>query len=125
LDAYLEGLGRKDTTLRQACLKAIGRIRDEALPRIEARADRLSPLVVAQLRRVYEGHATAPRGRLFAVAAEGLSPESYMDFALRQPGDPARGRAQFLDLAGLGCVKCHKVGGEGGDVGPDLSTAGT
>ena len=50
LDAYLEGLGTKDGNLREACLKAIGRIRDEALPQVEARAHRLPSVVVAQLR---------------------------------------------------------------------------
>jgi HEAT repeat protein len=72
LDAYLEGLSGKDATLREACLKAIGRIQDVALPRIEAKADGLPPLVVAQLRRVYERHAGARMGRLFAVTAEAL-----------------------------------------------------
>jgi putative heme-binding domain-containing protein len=124
LDAYLEGLSSKDAILREACLKAIGRIRGEALPRIEARTDRLPPVAVAQLRRIYQGHAGAAGGRLFAAATETPSPEAYLDFARGHGGDPARGRALFLDRDGLGCVKCHRVGGEGGEVGPDLSTIG-
>jgi putative heme-binding domain-containing protein len=124
LDAYLEGLGGRDANLREACLKAIGRIRDQVLLRIEARADRLPPVVVAQLRRVYKGHAEAAARRLFTVAAEAPAPEAYLAFARENAGDPARGRALFLDHDGLGCVKCHRVGGAGGDVGPDLSTVG-
>jgi putative heme-binding domain-containing protein len=124
LDAYLEGLGGKDVNLREACLKAIGRIRDEALPRIEARADRLAPAVVARLRRIYQGHAGAAGGRLFADAAKVPSPEAFGNFAREHAGDPARGRSLFHDRDALGCVKCHRVGGDGGDVGPDLSTIG-
>jgi putative heme-binding domain-containing protein len=125
LDAYLDGLAGKDANLRESCSKAISRIRDEVLPRIETRADRLSPVVVAQLRRVYQGHAVAARGRLFIAAAETTSPETYQDFVAEHQGNPARGRALFNDRSGLGCVKCHRVGGVGGDVGPDLSTVGT
>jgi putative heme-binding domain-containing protein len=124
LDAYLEGLGGKDASLREACLKAIGRIRDEALPRVEARADRLPPAVVAQLRRAYEGHAGAAGGRLFAVATDAPPPEAYFDFAREHAGDPVRGRTLFHDRDGLGCIKCHRIGTEGSDIGPDLSTVG-
>jgi putative membrane-bound dehydrogenase-like protein len=124
LDAYLDGLAGKDANLRDACLKAIGRIRDAALSQIEARAEGLRPIVISQLRRVYEGHAGAAGGRLFAVAAETQSPEAYFVFAREHTGVPARGRALFHERDGLGCLKCHRVGGAGGDVGPDLSTVG-
>ncbi|QNN20905.1 c-type cytochrome [Planctomycetales bacterium ZRK34] len=40
---------------------------------------------------------------------------------LDQGGDPARGRAIFFKNELVGCVRCHKVANEGGDVGPDLS----
>jgi len=36
-------------------------------------------------------------------------------------GDPKLGRAIFYERAEAGCLRCHKVGGEGGDVGPVLS----
>jgi putative heme-binding domain-containing protein len=39
-------------------------------------------------------------------------------------GDARRGAAVF-HAATAACVSCHKVGKEGGDVGPDLSAAGT
>jgi putative membrane-bound dehydrogenase-like protein len=61
---------------------------------------------------------------LEAPAAGGFDPESYRAFALEREGDPARGRALFADLKGLACIKCHKVGGEGGTVGPDLAGIG-
>jgi len=41
--------------------------------------------------------------------------------AREKPGDPARGFAVFRRESGPMCLRCHKVYGEGGDVGPDLS----
>ena len=41
LDAYLDGLGGKDATLREGCRRAVAALRDRALPTIETRADRL------------------------------------------------------------------------------------
>jgi putative heme-binding domain-containing protein len=96
----------------------------KALPAIELMADRLTPEVVAQLRQVYEGNAEARRGRLFTVAERAMTPENYLKFISTRPGDAVRGRKLFHDREALGCVKCHKVGGEGGEVGPDLGTVG-
>lgn len=39
-------------------------------------------------------------------------------------GDATRGRELFFRTAGVGCKQCHKVGAEGGSVGPDLSHVG-
>lgn len=125
IDAYLEGLGGKDAALREGCRRAIAAIRDEALSTIETRADRLSPEVVAQLKSLYDDHAAARRGRLFAVKTKALTPDDYLTFARTRAGDAARGRTLFRDREGLGCIKCHKVGGEGGEVGPDLGTIGS
>ncbi len=36
-------------------------------------------------------------------------------------GDPARGRELFFYRGELACLRCHKVEGQGGEVGPDLS----
>lgn len=57
-----------------------------------------------------------------AAQAEGVAP-----FTLVLAGDPASGRALFLDPAGsAACVQCHTVAGEGAEVGPDLTdVAGT
>src|SRR4029453_6868038 len=38
-------------------------------------------------------------------------------------GDPARGRASFLANTGA-CFGCHRVGGNGGTIGPDLTHIG-
>jgi len=36
-------------------------------------------------------------------------------------GEAQRGRTIFFERAQVSCVRCHKVGGTGGEVGPDLS----
>jgi putative heme-binding domain-containing protein len=61
---------------------------------------------------------------LKAPAVAEFDPEAYRQFALANHGDPRRGQALFADLKGLACVKCHAVQGQGGAVGPDLSTIG-
>src|SRR5262249_10562695 len=107
LDAYLDGLDGRDATLREGCRRAVAALGDKVLPTIESRADRLPPDAVAQLRQVYEGHAAARRGRLFAVAAKAPMPEEYLRFAREHPGESSRGRGLFRDREGLGCIKCH------------------
>jgi quinoprotein glucose dehydrogenase len=39
-------------------------------------------------------------------------------------GDPHRGAQQFFENAVLPCARCHKVFGEGGEAGPNLSRVG-
>jgi quinoprotein glucose dehydrogenase len=41
-----------------------------------------------------------------------------------QGGNAEEGRKIFLERAEVSCVRCHKTGGEGGEVGPDLSHIG-
>ena len=48
----------------------------------------------------------------------------YTRHALAVPGDAQRGRVVFANVEGAGCIRCHRVGKEGGDVGPALSDIG-
>ena len=41
-----------------------------------------------------------------------------------QGGNAEEGRKIFLERAEVSCVRCHKAGGEGGEVGPDLGKVG-
>jgi putative heme-binding domain-containing protein len=50
--------------------------------------------------------------------------ETFRAFARKNKGDVEHGRKLFLDTKGLACVKCHSVGGQGGQVGPDLAGIG-
>lgn len=42
----------------------------------------------------------------------------------KQGGDPENGQKIFFEKASVYCLRCHKVNGKGGDVGPDLSKIG-
>jgi putative membrane-bound dehydrogenase-like protein len=61
---------------------------------------------------------------LKAPATGAFDPERYREFAMKGEGKPERGKALFSDLKGLACVKCHRVSGEGGTVGPELTGVG-
>jgi putative heme-binding domain-containing protein len=36
-------------------------------------------------------------------------------------GDAVAGRALFIERPEAGCIRCHRVSGEGGEIGPDLT----
>ncbi len=40
-------------------------------------------------------------------------------------GDAAAGKKIFLERADVSCVRCHKIRGEGGEVGPELTGVGS
>jgi putative heme-binding domain-containing protein len=61
------------------------------------------------------------RGDSHAPAGPQTAREEYTRFALAHDGDAGRGRALFADPKRLGCSRCHRVRGEGGEAGPDLS----
>jgi len=50
--------------------------------------------------------------------------EAFRAHARKNKGDAERGRKLFADTKGLACVKCHAVGSQGGQVGPDLAGIG-
>jgi putative membrane-bound dehydrogenase-like protein len=47
--------------------------------------------------------------------------DDFRAFARKSPGDAGHGEKLFRDIKGLACIKCHAVGGQGGQVGPDLA----
>ena len=58
-------------------------------------------------------------------AAGGVRPRGVPQVRrMKAEGKAERGRALFTDLKGLACIKCHVVGGQGGAVGPELSSVG-
>jgi putative heme-binding domain-containing protein len=50
--------------------------------------------------------------------------QDYARFASKRNGDASRGRTLFNDSKRLDCIRCHRVRGQGGDIGPDLSDIG-
>ncbi|QDU97852.1 PQQ-dependent sugar dehydrogenase [Lignipirellula cremea] len=43
---------------------------------------------------------------------------------LAMPGDASRGRTLFFETTGVSCKSCHRIAGQGGQVGPDLTQVG-
>ena len=78
---------------------------------IEAAGRRSAKAIKERLAR-YE--AKRPKGDKIALFREGLS-----------GGDAENGRRIFLYKSEVSCLRCHKIKGEGGDVGPDLAGIGT
>jgi putative membrane-bound dehydrogenase-like protein len=124
IDVYLDGLSSRQSALRSACRKALGRIRDDALPLLAPRFKALPLDVVGELQQIYRGHAGAAAAGLFAIEAKRPDREAYLAFSLANAGDENRGEQLFHDRSGVACINCHRVKGEGMDIGPDLSGIG-
>src|SRR5579871_1797703 len=63
------------------------------------------------------------------AAPSEIPPDAKRTFLLRQHalnhgGDPKRGQQLFQTLRPTSCLTCHRVRGQGGDMGPDLSLIG-
>ena len=65
-------------------------------------------------------HAQSER----AQSATSSELQVYEQRALTRKGNVERGRALFADAKRTKCATCHKVAGQGGTVGPDLSAIG-
>ncbi len=50
--------------------------------------------------------------------------ERLSQLALATRGNPSRGREMFFNAEKLGCITCHRMGGQGGGIGPDLTGVG-
>jgi putative heme-binding domain-containing protein len=58
---------------------------------------------------------------LLDESAAKLEPADYARYATKHSGDAHRGRQVFADSRGIGCAKCHLVGGAGAvNLGPNL-----
>jgi putative membrane-bound dehydrogenase-like protein len=125
LDVLLDGISSKDATQRNAAHLAIRNLSNKVLASIEVRADTLSSQALTELRHIYAGNKKAEGGPLFARQIKQHSLEEYLDAALKLSGDVARGRRLFGEPGGVNCVSCHRVAGQGSDLGPDLTGAGT
>jgi putative heme-binding domain-containing protein len=123
LDIYLDGLASKNANLRNQCETAMRALQAQALPLLEVRlATRdLPDLAITSLKQIYQNDAAAKKSSLVRRKILETPPKQYQDFALAHVGDPKRGEALFHDLKGAGCIRCHRISGEGGDIGPDLT----
>ena len=78
------------------------------------------PLVAEHIFRSPDPSVRALASQHFPRATAGGEPLPPVDKLLNLPGDAARGRAVFFG-ATAACGRCHTFGGEGADVGPDLT----
>src|SRR5262249_20788645 len=126
-DAYFEGMASKNAKQRDDCTKAIATLSKAALPAVEARLAAKPALpahVVLQFQKVHNSGAEDKNNPLSGVAAKEIRVEDFAAATINEKGNAQRGRQIFLDAKGAACIKCHRVGKEGGEVGPDLSGIG-
>jgi putative heme-binding domain-containing protein len=124
LPLYLEALESKNTTLRNAAILAIRNVQAEVRGEVEAKISTLSARSIADLRQIYAGDTSAQHGPIFGTKIQQTAPEEYLKYVSKNQGDSGRGRKLFADAQGLNCIGCHKVAGQGAEVGPDLSGIG-
>jgi len=124
IEVLLEGLSSKNPAQRNAAHLAIRNISEKVFKNVESKAGTLSSQALTELRQIYAGNKKAEEGPLFAREIKQLSLDEYMEAAVKIPGDPVRGRKLFNETSGMNCVACHRVAGEGSDIGPDLTGVG-
>ncbi|RMF42790.1 MAG: glucose dehydrogenase [Planctomycetota bacterium] len=116
---------------RQAAIEGLSRLNGLSGPGLNVleawAAGDLPPEVALECRLLAEKFASLPpvRSLLDRVMSQ-RSPDSKLD-AYREAlygGNAKAGREIFFNKVSVSCVRCHKVDGTGGDVGPDLSKIG-
>ncbi len=86
-------------------------LREQAIARATASSD-------AHVRDLFEKYL--PEEQRPKRLGNAIKPEAILALA----GDAAQGRRLFFDTAGIQCKTCHKLSGEGTEIGPDLSQIG-
>lgn len=123
LDIYLDGLASRNTVLRGQCEMALRAIQQAALPLIEDRlaTNDFPAAAKNSLKQIYVNDAAAKKNPIFRHKILEITPDQFQEFALAHSGDAWRGKALFNDRKGIGCIRCHRIEREGGDIGPDLT----
>jgi quinoprotein glucose dehydrogenase len=121
--------GTGDLVERQAALARLGELKNKAA----------AEALVAALDRALAGDLPAGVRLDVLAACQQRSEEAIKERLARyeaarskddplavwrectEGGDAQRGRQIFFERTQLSCVRCHKIGGTGGEVGPDLS----
>ncbi len=129
LSAYLSGLENRDGGVRDRSRRAIEKFRDQALPLIEKRleGEPLSAQAMNELKQIFTPIVPEDKrkgNKIFEYDTSKLSPENFMAFAKSHHGDVESGKRIFQTNASAACARCHKVGNDGGEVGPSLSGVG-
>ena len=126
LPMYLDGLLDKNKDIYAACLSALLALGDSIDKDLRLLHDRneLADSVRRELSKVFP-ETSKQFAFLHEQAPAKLDPSAYARFATDQQGNPSKGQQLFADPKGIGCVKCHAVGGVGAkNIGPDLLGVG-
>jgi quinoprotein glucose dehydrogenase len=130
LPRLAQALESGETVEKQSALAVLGDLKGEADPVLAAALDRLlAKDYPAELQLdLLEAAAKHPALKEKVAKYEASRPRddhlaNYRESLLG--GDAEAGRRVFFNKAEVSCVRCHKVKGEGGDVGPDLAGIGS
>ncbi len=131
--AKLEAVVRDGTSgEQQASLAALAALNEPGVDEWLGRAlDRLAAGQVAPeiqldlLEAAGQRSAPSLKEKLAKLAASAPADDPLAPYRMVLAGGNAEeGRKIFLEKAEASCLRCHKVGGEGGEVGPDLTGIG-
>ncbi|MDB6053667.1 MAG: gdhB 1 [Verrucomicrobiales bacterium] len=106
--------GAEPDTILSNLLKVYGEgklAKELELDMLEAAGKRKSPAIKAQLQKLEAARNPADPLAPWAMSLLG--------------GNAAEGKKIFLEKPEASCLRCHKLHGEGGEVGPELSGIGT
>lgn len=107
----------KDSDSEQLLTRWLQRLNEGKVPAylhldlLDAAAKRSSPALKAELERFEASRNKSEKIAAYRECLEG--------------GDAALGKKIFIERADVSCVRCHKINGEGGEVGPDLTGVAT
>ena len=118
---------------QQAAFQAMGQLQSPQAPALlvsaidQLAAGKVLPAAQVELLETVQ-KSTAPTVKARwekqqAAWAASSDPLAAYAYAL-EGGNPWHGYEQFTENQVLPCSRCHKVGGEGGEAGPDLSRIG-
>lgn len=91
---------------------------------IQGRVDRAVELDLLEASRVRESEAIRTLVARYDASLASTNPVVARRFALRG-GDAEEGRRVFHEVEAVQCLRCHKIAGDGGVVGPDLAGIGS
>lgn len=132
IDRFVTATGSSDTKVQQLAWDILAKIDDPKATK--AISDAVQQYIEGQLSpRVQLNVIEAANGRVSADIQKRLD-EHRQNVAQSDPlgpwldslsgGDPDRGSKLFFGKTELSCVRCHKVGRAGGEVGPKLTVVG-